>query len=92
MHEREAFTLRAYNSLRLNRKGHLSLPAIATSLRRLGLPATDENASAMLRYLGRAEDGYISYGCVRSASCAAPAADTPTASFATLPCSSRPSR
>ncbi len=66
MHEREAFTLRAYNSLQLNRSGHLALPAISSSLRRLGLPATEENAAAMLRYLGRAEDGYISYGQFRN--------------------------
>ena len=66
MHERESFTLRAYNSLQLNRSGHLVMPAITSSLRRLGLPATEENASAMLRYLGRAQDGYISYGEFRN--------------------------
>jgi hypothetical protein len=66
MHERESFTLRAYNSLQLNRSGHLATPAITSSLRRLGLPATEENASAMLRYLGRAQDGYISYGEFRN--------------------------
>lgn len=67
MHEREAFTLRAYNSLGLNRSGHLSSPAITSSLKRLGLPATEENAGAMLRYLGAsAEDGYISYGQFRN--------------------------
>jgi len=66
MHEREAFTLRAYNSLQLNRSGHLSLPAITSSLTRLGLPATEENGAAMLRYLGRADDGFISYGQFRN--------------------------
>ena len=66
MHERESFTLKAYNSLQLNRSGQLALPAITSSLRRLGLPATDENAAAMLRYLGRAEDRYISYGEFRN--------------------------
>ena len=66
MHERESFTLKAYNSLQLNRSGQLALPAITSSLRRLGLPATDENSAAMLRYLGRADDGYISYGEFRN--------------------------
>lgn len=102
MHAREAFTLRAYNSLQLNRSGHLELSSItgeptrtpwpphssllhpqlersaggssplltpttlAASLKRLGLPATEENAASMLRYLGRAEDGYISYGQFRN--------------------------
>jgi hypothetical protein len=66
MHQRESFTLKAYNSLQLNRSGQLALPAITSSLRRLGLPATDENSAAMLRYLGRAEDGYISYGEFRN--------------------------
>ncbi len=66
MHERESFTLRAYNSLQLNRSGHLATPAITSSLHRLGLPATEENANAMLRYLGRAQDGYISYGEFRN--------------------------
>jgi hypothetical protein len=66
MHEREAFTLRAYNSLQLNRSGHLSVQAITSSLKRLDLPATEENAGAMQRYLGRAEEGYISYGQFRN--------------------------
>lgn len=29
MHAREAFTLRAYNSLQLNRSGHLELSSIS---------------------------------------------------------------
>ena len=45
MHEREAFTLRAYNSLQLNRSGHLSVQAITNSLKRLDLPATEVRAA-----------------------------------------------
>ena len=51
MNERESTMLRAYNSLGLSRSGRMTQEDVKKSLKRLGLPATDENATAMLKHL-----------------------------------------
>ena len=52
MNERESTMLRAFNSLGLSRSGMMKESDVKQSLRRLGLPATDENATAMLNQMG----------------------------------------
>ena len=66
MNERESTMLRAFNSLGLSRSGMMKESDVKQSLRRLGLPATDENATAMLNHLGMSGEGYVSYGQFRN--------------------------
>ena len=66
MNERESTMLRAFNSLGLSRSGMMKESDVKQSLRRLGLPATDENATAMLNHLGMNGEGYVSYGQFRN--------------------------
>ena len=49
MDERESTMLRTFNSLGVSKSGTMKEADVKQSLKRLGLPATDENASAMLR-------------------------------------------
>ena len=66
MNERESTMLRAFNSLGLSRSGMMKESDVKQSLKRLGLPATDENATAMLNHLGMNGEGYVSYGQFRN--------------------------
>ena len=66
MNERESTMLRAFNSLGLSRSGMMKESDVKQSLKRLGLPATDENAIAMLKHLGMDGEGYVSYGQFRN--------------------------
>ena len=50
MNERES-TMPRDNSLGLSRSGRMTQEDVKKSLKRLGLPATDENATAMLKHL-----------------------------------------
>lgn len=66
MDERESSMLRAFNSLGVSRSGTMRMDDVKQSLKRLGLPATDENAAAMLRHLSMGGEGYVSYGQFRN--------------------------
>ena len=66
MNERESTMLRAYNSLGLSRSGRMTQEDVKKSLNRLGLPATDENATAMLKHLDLEGDGFVTYGQFRN--------------------------
>jgi Ca2+-binding EF-hand superfamily protein len=67
MNERESKMLKAYNSLSVGRSGMLKENDVKTSLGKLGLPATDENAKAMLRHLALSGNPkFISYGQFRN--------------------------
>ena len=66
MNERESTMLRAFNSLGLSRSGMMRESDVKQTLKRLGLPATDENATAMLKHLGMDGEGYVSYGQFRN--------------------------
>lgn len=66
MDERESTMLRAFNSLGVGRSGTMKEADVKQSLKRLGLPATDENAAAMLRHLAMGGEGYVSYGQFRN--------------------------
>ena len=66
MNERESTMLRAYNSLGLSRSGRMTQEDVKKSLKRLGLPATDENATAMLKHLDLEGDGFVTYGQFRN--------------------------
>ena len=56
----------ALNSLGLSRSGMMRESDVKQTLKRLGLPATDENATAMLKHLGMDGEGYVSYGQFRN--------------------------
>jgi|TARA_B110000977_G_scaffold48296_2_gene65587 hypothetical protein len=66
MNERESTMLRAFNSLGLSRSGMMKESDVKQSLKRLGLPATPENATAMLNHMGMNGEGYVSYGQFRN--------------------------
>ena len=66
MDERESTMLRAFNSLGLSRSGTMRPADVKQALTRLGLPATDENAAAMLKHLAMGTEGYVSYGQFRN--------------------------
>ncbi|GAQ81564.1 mitochondrial substrate carrier family protein [Klebsormidium nitens] len=66
MDEREPAILRAYNSLDLNSAGTLQRSQIKASLQRNGLPTTDRNINAMMRFLTGEADGQIAYGQFRN--------------------------
>ena len=66
MNERESTMLRAYNSLGLSRSGRMTQEDVKKSLARLGLPSTDENATAMLQHLDLEGDGFVTYGQFRN--------------------------
>ena len=66
MDERESSMLRAFNSLGVGRSGTMKEADVKHSLKRLGLPSTDENAAAMLRHLALGGEEYVSYGQFRN--------------------------
>ena len=58
--------LRAFTTLTVNKKGQLDVEGLKNSLEKLGLPATEGNAKAMLKALGSEKDGYVSYSKFRN--------------------------
>ncbi|KAL6640604.1 hypothetical protein ACP70R_021727 [Stipagrostis hirtigluma subsp. patula] len=66
MEQKEPTILRAYTTLCLSKSGTLHKNQILTSLKNAGLPANEENAAAMLRYLNADSEGSISYGHFRN--------------------------
>lgn len=66
MEQKEPMMLRAYNSLSLSKSGTLQKNQVLTSLRNAGLPATEENAAAMMRCLDPDTRGSIAYGHFRN--------------------------
>ncbi|WOL06326.1 hypothetical protein Cni_G15058 [Canna indica] len=66
MEQKEPKILRAYTSLCLSKSGTLQKNQILTSLGSSGLPASEDNAIAMLRYLNVDSKGSISYSHFRN--------------------------
>ncbi|CAM0950563.1 unnamed protein product [Alopecurus aequalis] len=66
MEQKEATILRAYTTLCLSKSGTLQKNQILESLKGAGLPANEDNAAAMLRYLNADSQGSISYSHFRS--------------------------
>ncbi|CAM0152145.1 unnamed protein product [Urochloa decumbens] len=66
MEQKEPTILRAYTTLCLSKSGTLHKNQILTSLKSAGLPANEDNAAAMLRYLNADSEGSISYGHFRN--------------------------
>ncbi|GMH35620.1 hypothetical protein BSKO_03488 [Bryopsis sp. KO-2023] len=64
--ERESEVLRAFTSLKVNNRGRVEMLGIKDSLEGLGLPASEDNAFAMLRALDSEQDGFVSYGKFRN--------------------------
>ncbi|KAG6488867.1 mitochondrial substrate carrier family protein C-like [Zingiber officinale] len=66
MEQKEPKILRAYTSLCLNKSGTLQKNQILASLRDAGLPAGEDNAISMMRYLNVGSEGSISYSHFRN--------------------------
>ncbi|KAG0489618.1 hypothetical protein HPP92_006481 [Vanilla planifolia] len=66
MERREPTILRLYMSLCLSKFGTLQLNQILKSLKSAGLPANEDNAIAMMRYLNADKGGSISYSHFRN--------------------------
>ncbi|KAK9907446.1 hypothetical protein WJX75_003901 [Coccomyxa subellipsoidea] len=67
MDEREPKMLRAFTSLEVNPAGQYDLSHIKSTITKLGLSATDDNAKAMMKALGAEDDdGFVSYGKFRN--------------------------
>ncbi|GAB4836495.1 hypothetical protein Ancab_001407 [Ancistrocladus abbreviatus] len=66
MEQREPTILRAYTSLCLSKSGTLQKSEILASLKNAGLPANEDNAFAMMRFLNADTEGSISYGHFRN--------------------------
>ncbi|KAK1312354.1 hypothetical protein QJS10_CPA07g01051 [Acorus calamus] len=66
MEQKEPTILRAYTTLCLSKSGTLQKSQILTSLKSAELPASEENAAAMMRYLNADTEGSISYGHFRN--------------------------
>ncbi|CAL9051564.1 unnamed protein product [Musa banksii] len=66
MEQKEPKILRAYTTLCLSKSGTLQKNQILTSLRSAGLPASEDNAIAMMRYLNVDSEGSISYSHFRN--------------------------
>ncbi|XP_047332322.1 mitochondrial substrate carrier family protein C-like [Impatiens glandulifera] len=66
MEQKESTILRAYTSLCLSKSGTLQKSEILASLGNAGLPANEENAIAMLRFLNADTEESISYGHFRN--------------------------
>ncbi|XP_054814007.1 uncharacterized protein LOC129314555 [Prosopis cineraria] len=66
MEQKEPTILRAYTSLCLSKSGTLKKSEILESLRSAGLPANEDNAVAMMRFLNADTEGSISYGHFRN--------------------------
>eukprot|EP00249_Psilotum_nudum_P016609 c25904_g1_i1 orf=382-2247(+) len=63
--EKEPVMLRLFNSLTLSRSGTLQRSHVKMLLQNYGFPATEENAAAMMNFLGVHTDGHIKYGQFR---------------------------
>ncbi|KAL4189271.1 hypothetical protein AMTRI_Chr08g206140 [Amborella trichopoda] len=66
MEQKEPTMLRAYTTLCLSKSGTLQKSQIVASLKNAGLPANEENAVAMMRFLNADTEGSISYGHFRN--------------------------
>ncbi|KAF5177254.1 Calcium-binding mitochondrial carrier protein [Thalictrum thalictroides] len=66
MEQKEPTILRAYTTLCLSKSGTLQKGQILTSLKNAGLPANEDNAVAMMRFLNADTEGSISYGHFRN--------------------------
>lgn len=66
MEQKEPTILRAYTSLCLTKSGTLQKSEILASLNNAGLPANEENAIAMMRFLKADAEESISYGHFRN--------------------------
>ncbi|CAJ1976787.1 unnamed protein product [Sphenostylis stenocarpa] len=66
MEQKEPTILRAYTSLCLNKSGTLKKSEILESLKNAGLPANEDNAVAMMRFLNADSEESISYGHFRN--------------------------
>ncbi|KAI3831450.1 hypothetical protein MKX03_011242 [Papaver bracteatum] len=66
MEQKEPTILRAYTTLCLSKSGTLQKGQILTSLKNAGLPANEDNAVAMMRFLNADTGGSISYGHFRN--------------------------
>ncbi|KAB1218045.1 S-adenosylmethionine mitochondrial carrier protein [Morella rubra] len=66
MEQKEPTILRAYTSLCLSKSGTLQKSEIVASLKNAGLPANEDNAVAMLRFLNADTEGPIAYGHFRN--------------------------
>lgn len=66
MEQKEPTILRAYTTLCLRKSGTLQKNQILTSLRNAGLPANEDNAVAMMRYLNADTGASISYSHFRN--------------------------
>ncbi|GFP82636.1 probable S-adenosylmethionine carrier 2 chloroplastic [Phtheirospermum japonicum] len=66
MEQKEPTILRAYTSLCLSKSGTLQKSEILASLQNAGLPANEDNAVAMMRFLNADAEESISYGHFRN--------------------------
>lgn len=66
MEQKEPIILRAYTTLCLSKSGTLQKHQILASLKNAGLPANEDNAIAMMRYLNADAGGSISYSHFRN--------------------------
>ncbi|XP_051121332.1 uncharacterized protein LOC127244843 [Andrographis paniculata] len=66
MEQKEPIILRAYTSLCLSKSGTLQKSEILSSLENAGLPANEDNAVAMMRFLNADTEESISYGHFRN--------------------------
>ncbi|KAI3808999.1 hypothetical protein L1987_24963 [Smallanthus sonchifolius] len=66
MEQKEPTILRAYTSLCLTKSGTLKKSEILESLKNAGLPANEDNAVAMMRFLKSDTEESISYGHFRN--------------------------
>lgn len=66
MEQKEPTILRAYTSLCLSKSGTLQKSEILASLNNAGLPANEDNAIAMMRFLSADAEESISYGHFRN--------------------------
>ncbi|KAG6409385.1 hypothetical protein SASPL_127424 [Salvia splendens] len=66
MEQKEPTILRAYTSLCLSKSGTLQKSEIVASLQNAGLPANEDNAVAMMRFLNADIQQSISYGHFRN--------------------------
>lgn len=66
MEQKESTILRAYTSLCLSKSGTLQKIEVLASLKNAGLPANEDNAVAMMRFLNADLEESISYGHFRN--------------------------
>ena len=66
MEQKEPTILRAYTTLCLSKSGTLQKSEILASLKNAGLPANEDHAVAMMRFLNADSEESISYGHFRN--------------------------